>query len=224
VSGPDSGGQLDVSEVVDSPGGTPPVFSHRAEIGVVVDQDRHPVAFEELLETRVTAPGGKDHSSEALRSSGIHRSRNGHPDTKQTLPGSLLGLEASVAELNYQSTGTNGIRAHGMVPVVPGKNFSSKIGKAYGNMGGTHVHAQDHMGIILESQDDRTPTPTARPVAHFRDQTGREELGDNLRNGGTGQTRSAGNFGPGNVTLAPDQLQDRVGQRAATAILMGVSP
>ncbi len=94
------------------------MLGQRAEVGVVVDEERHAEARAQRLEPALAPPLGKHDLREPVGMRGIDRAGDGDADADQALLAASGVAQAGVAELGDEGSRALGIGAHRVIAVL----------------------------------------------------------------------------------------------------------
>ena len=68
-----------------------------------------------------------------------------------------------------------------MRPAGPVQDAPPQVGEGHAHVVGPHLHAQHHVGVVLELQHDGSTPSARRAGADLGDQAGGQDLGHDLR-------------------------------------------
>ena len=89
---------------------------------------------------------------------------------------------------------------------------SAQIGENRRHVRGPHLDTEDYAGIVAELEEDGPAAATRRAFAHLADQARRQDLVDDLGDGGARELGLPRDVRARDLALVPDELQHRVGQ------------
>ena len=175
----------------------------------------HAVARGQLVQPQAAPPGGQHHLGEAVGVARVHRARHGDTDADQAPVAARPLRQAALAQLGDERARPRRVVADGVAAVLHGQHPPAQVGQHDRDVGRAHVHAEDGSGRRPGTRARPAAPAVGRPDAHLGDEPGRQQRAHGLGDGRARQPGAAGDLGPRDPPLLPDQAELRVDERAA---------